>query len=199
VRVVIVGGHGTIGSAVSEALAGRHEVIRASRSNGDTVVDATCADSVQAMFERVGRIDAVVVTLGIMHFGPLAETTPDDFRLGLDDKLMGQVNVALIAQHHLADGGSITLTSGILGDEPIRFGANACCVNHAVEGFVRGAAINLSRGHRINAVSPGVVTESWEMVASFVPGFETVPGSRVARAYVRCVEGAMNGHVLRVH
>lgn len=67
---------------------------------------------------------------------------------------MGQVNVALVAQEYLNDGGSITLTSGIVAEQPIRFGAAASMTNAAVEGFVRGAAIELARGVRINAVSP---------------------------------------------
>lgn len=197
-RVLVVGGNGTIGRAVADVLAGSHEVLRASRSDPDLPVDARDEGSVRSLFERVGRVDAIVAVFGEMHFGPFAEAAPAHFRTGLDSKLMGQINLALIGQHHLEDEGSVTLTSGILGDEPIRFGANACSINLAVEGFVRGAAVDLKRGMRINAVSPGVLQESWDTVGSFVPGFETVPASRVAKAYLRSVEGAQTGQVLRV-
>jgi NAD(P)-dependent dehydrogenase (short-subunit alcohol dehydrogenase family) len=198
-RVLIVGGRGVIGSAVASALRDRHEVVVAGRSEAGLQVDASDPRSVASLFATVGSVDALVATLGSMHFGPAATMTPDAFRIGLDSKLMGQVNLALLGQKHLSDGGSITLTSGVLGPEPIRLGVNACAVNHAVEGFVRGAAIDLPRGLRINAVSPGVVAESYEAVKAFVPGFETVSAARVAMAYVRAVEGGITGRVLAVH
>ena len=117
---------------------------------------------------------------------------------GLQDKLLGQVRIALIGQSFLNDGGSITLTSGIIADEPIRQGANATTVNAAVEGFVRGAAIELPRGIRINVVSPTVVEESLKAYGPFFPGFEAASAERVAKAYRRSVEGAQTGRVYKV-
>ena len=55
----------------------------------------------QAMFHAAGAIDAVIVTTGHGHFGPVAEMTPTQFRKGVDDKLMGQINVALSALRHV--------------------------------------------------------------------------------------------------
>lgn len=195
-KILIVGA-GVIGAAVAKALAGRHEVLSASRS-GDLAVDLTDLASIEALFARTGPLDALVVAAGEMHIGPVETTTPADFRRGLDSKLMGQVNLALIGQHHLNDGGSITLTSGVLADEPIRQGANIRSINLAVEGFALGAAVDLPRGQRINVVSPGVVTQSWDVVQGLVPGFDTVDVDRVARAYVRSIEGGASGQVFKV-
>jgi len=125
--------------------------------------------------------------------------TPEQFNLGLQDKLLGQVQLALLGQHYLNEGGSITLTSGIVGIEPIRNGANATAVNAAIEGFVAAAAIELARGVRINAVSPTILTESVGSYGPFFPGFETVPAVRAALAYQRSVEGGQTGRVYRVH
>jgi NAD(P)-dependent dehydrogenase (short-subunit alcohol dehydrogenase family) len=124
--------------------------------------------------------------------------TVDQFWVGLRDKLMGQINVVLLAQQYLNDGGSFTLTSGILADEPIREGASATSVNLALEGFVRGAAIELPRGIRINLVSPTVLEESMEAYAPYFRGFEPVSAARAALAYSRSVEGAQTGRVYRV-
>ena len=121
------------------------------------------------------------------------------FRQGLQDKLLGQVQLALLGQRYLNDGGSITLISGILGTEPIRNGASATAVNAAIEGFVAAAAIELPRGLRINAISPTVLTESMGTYGPFFPGFEPVPAERAALAYQRSVEGAQTGRVYRVH
>ncbi|MDM0084118.1 short chain dehydrogenase [Variovorax sp. J31P179] len=128
----------------------------------------------------------------------LADMQSSDFDVGLQDKLLGQVRLALRGQHVLRDHGSITLTSGIVAEEPIRLGANATPVNAAVEGFVRAAAVELPRRLRINAISPTLLTESLPDYEPFFPGFEPVPAARVAQAYVRSVEGVQTGRVYRV-
>lgn len=197
-KILVVGASGAVGSAVVAAFAGRHEVVRAGRTHGEHRVDITQEDSVQALFEAVGPVDALVSTTGSLFFGPLATMRPSDFNVGLQDKLLGQVRLALLGQHVLREGGSITLTTGIVAEEPIRQGANATAVNAALEGFVKAAAIELPRGVRINAVSPTLLAESKEAYGPFFPGFEPVPAARVAQAYVKSVEGAQTGRVVRV-
>ncbi|WP_219114638.1 short chain dehydrogenase [Janthinobacterium sp. UMAB-56] len=197
-KIVIIGASGTIGTAVAAQLAQRHEIIAVGSRSGTHQADMGDIAQVRALFQRIGKVDAVVVTAGKLHFGPLAEFTPEQFQLGLDSKLMGQVNVALVAQEYLNDGGSITLTSGIVAEQPIRFGAAASMTNAAVEGFVRGAAIELQRGVRINVVSPTVLAESLESYGPFFYGFEPAAASRVALAYSRSVEGAQTGQVYKV-
>lgn len=197
-KVIVIGATGTIGKAVSEQLATRHEVIRVGNTNGQYQVDIADPASVEALFARVGKTDAVVVAAGNVHFGPLSEITPQQLHIGLQHKLMGQVNVALAAQRHLSDGGSITLTSGIVGDEPIRYGVSATMVNAAVEGFVRAAAIELPRGLRINVINPSVLQESMDGYGPYFYGFEPVPATRVAQAYVKSVDGLHTGRVYKV-
>ena len=197
-KIVIIGASGTVGTAVAAQLAQRHEIIEVGSRSGTHQADMGDIAQVRALFKRIGKVDAVVVTAGKLHFGPLAEFTPEQFQLGLDSKLMGQVNVALVAQEYLNDGGSITLTSGIVADEPIRNGVSATMVNSAVEGFARAAAIELPRGLRINAVSPTVLAESLDAYGPFFYGFEPAAASRVALAYSRSVEGAQTGQVYRV-
>ncbi|WP_440110014.1 short chain dehydrogenase [Acidovorax sp. BL-A-41-H1] len=197
-RILLIGASGTIGQAVHANLAARHSVVTAGRSSGDHRADLSQPDSLEQLLAQVGKVDAIVCTAGNLHFGPLASMTAAQFNLGLQDKLLGQVQLALLAQHTLADGGSITLTSGILAVEPIRNGANATAVNAAIEAFVAAAAIELPRGLRINAVSPTILTESVPAYGPFFPGFDTVPADRVARAYQRSVEGGQTGRVYRV-
>lgn len=193
-KILVIGATGAVGSAVAQALDERkHDVIRVGRTSGDLRVDITSDASVDALYSQVGRVDAIVSAAGGLFLGPLVEMLPADFDVGLQSKLLGQVRLALLGQHMLNDGGSITLTTGI--DEPIRKGANAMTVNAAVEGFVRGAAIELPRGLRINAVSPTVLLESLSSYGPFFPGFDAVPAARVAQAYVRSVEGPQTGRI----
>lgn len=197
-KIVIIGAGGTIGSAVVAELRQRHEVIEAARSHGAHRVDVLDPASIARLFAEVGKVDAVVTTTGKLHFGPLAEMTPEQFRIGLDDKLMGQIGVVLAGIAAINDGGSFTLTSGILSEEPVRSGASASAVNGALEGFVRGAAVDLPRGIRINVISPTVLTESMDAYGAFFPGFESADAARVALAYARSVEGVQTGRVYKV-
>lgn len=197
-KILLVGAGGTLGSAVATHLRQQHEVITASRSDPAHPVDLGSDDSVTALLQSVGKVDAIVATTGAVHFGPLAEMTAAQFNVGLQDKLLGQVRLALLGQHHLNEGGSITLTTGILTEQPIAQGANATAVNAAVEGFVRAAALELPRGLRINAVSPSVLLEAWDSYADFFPGFEAVTAARAALAYQRSIDGIANGQVFKV-
>ena len=197
-KILVIGGTGTLGKAVIQELSADHEIVTAGKTRGDFQVDITDENSVKALFQSTGKVDAIIATTGSLHFGPLVEMTAAQFNIGLQNKLLGQVRLALIGQSFLNDGGSITLTSGIIADEPIRQGANATTVNAAVEGFVRGAAIELSRGIRINVVSPTVVEESLKAYGPFFPGFEAAPAARVAKAYRRSVEGAQSGRIYKV-
>jgi len=197
-RILVVGAFGTIGSAVVAELAPRHEVIAAGKTNGDVRLDITDERSIRAAFQRVGTVGAVVCTAGKVKFAPLAEMRAADYDVGLRDKLMGQVQLVLLGREHVADGGSFTLTAGVLDVDPIRAGSSASMVNGALAGFVRAAAIEMPRGLRINAVSPGVITESMPDYAPFFRGFEPVPAARAALAYAKSVEGARTGEVFRV-
>ncbi|MFC4159741.1 short chain dehydrogenase [Chitinimonas lacunae] len=197
-KIVLIGAHGAIGSAVAAELGQRHQIIPVSRSRGDYQADMADLDSVRALLHSIDDIDAVVATAGAVHFGPLTEMTPEQIGVGLREKLMGQVNLVLTAQQVLKDGGSITLTSGILSSDPIRYGSAASLVNGGLDSFVRAAAIELPRGLRINIVSPNLLQESVPDYGDYFPGFDPVPAARVAKAYAKSVEGAQTGQIYTV-
>ena len=197
-KIIVIGASGTVGRAVAQELSQRHEVIHVGRTQGDYQVDITSQQSVESLFEKTGRVDAIVSATGNLFFGPLATMTDGDFNQGLQDKLLGQIRLALTGQHYLNDGGSITLISGIVAHEPIAQGVNATTVNAGLEGFVRAAACELPRGIRINLISPTVLTESAAAYDGFFPGFASVPAASVAQAYRRSVEGVQSGRIYKV-
>ena len=197
-KVLLVGASGIIGRGIDAELSQRHEIIRASRSSGDINVDLTDIASIKAMFTKVGKVGAVVSATGKVHFGDFSEMDDDKYRIGINDKLMGQVNLVLVGRDHVADNASFTLTTGILSKDPIRYGSSASMVNGAIESFVRAAAIEMKPGLRINAVSPGVILEAMEGYAPYFRGHDPVPASRAALGYAKSVEGLQTGQVFEI-
>ncbi len=197
-KVLVVGGSGTIGRCVVEALGGDHEVITAGRNSGDIQVDIEDVQSISAMYQQLGSFDALISTLGKTHFGPLESITNEQFYLGLNNKLMGQVNLVMEGMKTINDKGSFTLTSGILNHEPIPLGVSAAMSNGALNAFVKSAANELTRGLRINIVSPTVVKEAMETYGSFFKGYEPVAGSKVAQAYRKSLENLSTGQIYKV-
>ncbi|HWU00446.1 MAG TPA: short chain dehydrogenase [Terriglobales bacterium] len=197
-KIIVIGATGTIGKAVVAALSGDHEVIKVGSKSGDIQADIKDSGSIRKLFEKVGKFDALISTVGKVHFGEFAKLTEKEVEIGLKDKLMGQVNLVLIGQDYANDGASFTLTTGVLSHDPIRYGACASLVNGAIDAFVKAAAIELPRGLRINSVSPGVLEEALSSYGPYFKGHEAVPAKRVARAYVKSVEGLLTGQVINV-
>lgn len=196
-KIIIVGGTGTLGKAIVKELSERHEVIVAAR-HGDVKLDIANPDSIEAMYQSIGKFDALVSATGSVHFGALTEMTADQFQIGLQSKLMGQVNLVLRGLRYINDSGSFTLTSGILSHDPIRYGVSASMVNGGLDSFVKAAAIEMPRGIRINIVSPTVLTESMGVYGDYFRGFEPVPAALAAKAFSKSVEGAQTGQVYSV-
>ena len=71
-------------------------------------------------------------------------------------------------------------------------------LHHYGDGFVLAAAIDLPRGLRINAVSPGLLEESAKKYEGFFPGHQPVSSARVGLAYAKSVEGALTGKVISI-
>ena len=195
-KIIIVGASGTLGKKVTEDLEKDHEVIKVGTKSGDLQADLTDPASLEEMFKKAGSFDALICAAGSGHFGPLHEMTTEDFQKGINSKLMGQVNLVLLGQHYINRGGSFTLISGVLSDDPVKNSVNLAAVNSAVNGFVKAAALELKDGVRINVVSPGVVEDSPQLFEVF-PGHRPVSMERVVYAYRKSVLGHITGQVIK--
>ncbi|MFR9722870.1 short chain dehydrogenase [Streptomyces sp. MS19] len=191
-RIVVIGASGTIGGAVADALAQRHEVVRASRG-GDVRVDVADVASVEALFEGIGPVDAVVCAAANGAMAPLEGSADEEYWRGLDAKLVGQVNLVRRALPWVRDGGSVTLTAGRI-PEGMRDMTLAHLVNGGLAAFVHGAAAEMPRGVRLNVVSPGWVSETLAALGMDPAG--GTPAAEVARAYAEAVEGTAHGRTL---
>ena len=197
-KIIIVGATGAVGKTAVDALSARHEVIRVGRTSGDVQMDIEDIDSIRAMYQQVGNVDAVVSAIGQVHFGAVHEMTSEQFMKGINQKVLPQVNLVLEGFDYVNDGGSFTVTSGVLNRDPIRRGSCATAANGALDGFVRGAAVDMPRGIRINAVSPEVLEMCRAKYDGFFPGHEHVSNEAVGMAYFKTVEGCLSGQIFIV-
>lgn len=198
-KILLIGASGTIGQPIYDTFSKKHEVISASRSGADVEVDITDAVSIEKMYKKVKKIDAVICAAGPAAFGAFDELTEENFYVGIRGKMMGQVNLVRIGQEYLNDGGSFTLTTGILADEPVVGSVGLALVNGAVNSFAVAAAQELPRGMRVNVVCPTVVEDSMDDYAEVFPGYLPVSMEQVVAGYVRAVETKINGRVIRIY
>lgn len=198
-KILIVGGNGTIGQKVSRHLSGKHEVLTAGRHSGEVTVDITDSGSIAAMFETVGRVDAIVCIAGDAKWAPFDALSEEDFHIGLRSKLMGQVNLVRIGRRYLSPGGSFTLSTGILADHPVLMTTSAAMVNGAIHSFVQAAALELTAGMRINVVSSGLVEDAVGKYGDYFPGHNPIPMRKVVNGYVKSIEGCGTGEIIRMY
>lgn len=195
-RILVIGGNGTIGSAVVRELSADHVVQSIGRST-DPAVDLAELGSIEALVERLAtgpQLDAVVVCAGGGMPGRLDEL---DLPKALDafrPKLLGQIAVAQSAPRFVRPGGAVVLTSGVLDRHPMPGMSHLSMVNAAIRAFA-GAAATESRPIRTCAVSPGLVEESPQRVLDFFPGMVRIPAAELAKVYRRLIESGEDGEV----
>jgi len=114
----------------------------------------------------------------------------------LKSKLMGQVNVVRIGRKYLNPGGSITLSTGILADDPVEKTTRAAMVNGAIHSFVQAVDLEMN-DIRVNVVSLGMVEDAYEKYKDYFPGHNPVSMEKVVNAYKRSVEGKGRGLIIR--
>ncbi|WP_350286519.1 short chain dehydrogenase [uncultured Croceitalea sp.] len=198
-KILIIGGHGTIGKTLVNHFSVDHEVLIAGRTKGDVLVDIANSSSIQSMFEKVGTVDAVICAAGEAKWASFNELSEEDYYIGFKSKLMGQVNLVRIGQHFIKPNGSITLTTGILADDPVIKTASAAMVNGAIHSFVKAVALEVGGAFRVNAVSAGLVADAYEKYIGYFPGHYPVTMTKMVKGYERSVLGQDQGRIIRIY
>ena len=196
-KILVVGGNGTIGKRLIERFKSDHEIIIAGRTSGDLLFNMESVSSIRELFEKAGKLDSIVAVAGETKWDRFENLSEEDYYAGIRSKLMGQINLVRIGMDYLNPGGSITLTSGILGDEPQNMTTIPAMVDGAIHSFVK--AVDLESGSiRVNVVDSDLVEDSYEKLKEFFPGHIPVPMDKVVDAYVKCIESDMRGEIFRI-
>jgi NAD(P)-dependent dehydrogenase (short-subunit alcohol dehydrogenase family) len=198
-KILIIGGNGTIGKRLTAYFKEKHDVYVAGRTTGDVTVDISNSESIKAMFEQVGTVDAIICAAGEAKWKPFDELTEEEYYIGFKSKLMGQVNLVRIGQQYVTKGGSVTLTTGILADDPVPMTTSAAMVNGAIHSFVKAVILELEGKIRVNVVSSGLVADAVEKYDAYFPGHEPIPMQKVINGYRKSVEGKQTGEIIRIY
>ncbi len=200
-RVLVIGGSAGIGEAVAQlAAAGGAQVTIASRSAArldaalarmpagvaSAALDVRDDAAVQAWFAAQRPWNHVVLTASATPSGPARSLPLADAQEAMRSKFWGAYAVARHAR--VADGGSITLVSGVYSQRPNAGAVLQGAINAALEGLTRGLALELAPAVRVNAVSPSTtVTPLWDRLGAegrahkLASMAETLPLRRVAQ------------------
>ena len=198
-KILIIGGKGTIGKKVSAHFSKKHEILIGGRNSGDISVDIADRNSIETMFEAVSKVDAVVCIAGEAKWAAFESMSEENFYIGLKSKLMRQVNLVRIGQDYVNEGGSFTLSTGILADHPVELTTSPAMINGGVHSFVKAASLELKKGIRINVVSSGLVEDAVEKYEAYFPGHSPIPMNKVINGYVKSVEGKGTGQIIRMY
>ncbi|GGY20257.1 short chain dehydrogenase [Paludibacterium paludis] len=191
--VLVVGATGLIGSHVVQAAQTRVRVLQAAYSQAPLRVDITSTDSLRSLLARAGKVDAIICTAGKARFAPWDSVRDEDWAHALANKLMGQINLVRFGAASIRPGGAITLTTGTLAHQPMTGSTIIASVNAALEAFVRAAALEIGNHVRINAVSPGWLSETLEALG--MDPADGLPASEAAKIYLRQIEQGEAGTI----
>jgi 2-C-methyl-D-erythritol 4-phosphate cytidylyltransferase len=157
-RILVIGGTNGIGRAIAEQarLLGAHAEVDGSSLGLDVRDHGAVESRMAAAATRMGGLDHVVCTAGILRIGDLADTPAESAAEVIGVNVVGTLSVARAAYRHLAaTGGSLTFfasssfTRGRAGY--VAYSASKAAVVNVVQGLADEWA---DRGIRVNAVSP---------------------------------------------
>lgn len=182
-RVLVVGGSGTLGGAVVDALIHRGARVAATfrrrpgieplgaRHPGlatfalDLVDAAAIEDVVAAATEALAGLDALVCCTGVATPPdytdappPAAAITPAHWDALMSVNVRGPFLCARAALPRLCEGGAIALVGSVAGARPLPVAAHHAASSAALAGLVRALAKEAGgRGITVNAVAPGLL------------------------------------------
>lgn len=198
-KILVIGSTGTIGAAIYNNLKTDYDyVYGAHRNSKSCPVDITKKESIQALLDKLPQLDIIINTAGIAVWKPFSNLTEEDYLVGIQSKLMGQVNLVHVAQKYVNDNASILLTTGILGEhyEPNTVGSSL--INGAIHSFVNSASNELPRGIRLNAVAPGAIAGAFPEDKKFA-GYFPVKIEDVVGVYRQILNNSGTGGVYKIY
>ncbi|CAM5761640.1 short-chain dehydrogenase [Labrys miyagiensis] len=174
------------------------------------VLDAANVSTISAFFDKIDRFDHLISMAGGFMGGGFLDADYETIRRAVDEKLFANLQIARHAVKRIADGGSMTFTSGS-GGRP-HSASGAIIGNEAISSMVQGLAVELAPKARVNAVAPTwTETPLWRDMpatnvqatrahfAGTIPLGRTAEIEEVAQAYLFLMQcGFITGQTITV-
>ncbi|MDR3202689.1 MAG: bifunctional cytidylyltransferase/SDR family oxidoreductase [Bifidobacteriaceae bacterium] len=202
--VVVIGGTYGIGAEIAR-LAGQAGAAVVAHGRSTTGLHVQDSEAIEAALAQVaathGQIDAVVLTAGVLHMGPLAQASSQQISEAIAVNYTGAVNVAKAAYPHLARSHGhlllFTSSSYTRGRE-----------NYALYSSSKAAVVNLTQalseewagqGVKVNVINPER-TETPMRLNAFgpEPAGSLLSAERVAQTSLDVIASDMTGLVVDV-
>jgi NADP-dependent 3-hydroxy acid dehydrogenase YdfG len=193
-KVLVIGASGLLGSNIVEMLKGTYDVISSSLNDENYPVDISDENSIISLLSKVGKVDAIISTAGMVNFISWSQAKMTDWSFGLQNKLMGQINIMRLGREYVNDGGAIVLTTGLLAQQPIPNSSIVSTVNAGLEAAIASTKVELDGRVRIGAVSPGWISET--MLAMGMDPEPGMPVAEVAHLFLDFIKHGENGQVV---
>ena len=190
-KIVVIGSTGTLGSAVVTLLKKEHRVVGASRSSGLTV-DLEDPHTMATIFKEHPDVDAILCVAGHGAFGQLDALSDAEIKMGMDNKLLGQINLVRLARKYMKENGVVVLTTGILAQNPNPQSSMLTMINRGLEGFVEAASMDMPKHMKLHAVSPPLAQETAEKMGW---GGGGVPAAEIATLYQKALTSPQQGKI----
>lgn len=207
---VVVGGTSGIGAHLAKQLESEETVVHVvSRRTG---VDIRDEQAIRRYFDTVGAFDHLIVTAG--SYAPAGKVIDVDItqaKGAFDTKFWGAIHAAKHGAQYIREGGTITLTSGMLARKTVASTYVKAAINAAMEATAKVLAKELAP-IRVNVVSPGLIktdayknmseedrTAMYERTRHNLPVGKVGETTDVTQAYQLTIQNAyMTGAVIDV-
>lgn len=134
---------------------GRDNAVPVAADNADPDTPRTV---VSAAFERFGRLDGALISVGGPPAGPIAEKTVQEWRQYFDSIFLGGLTMATTVAQNLVAGGSIALVLSTSVKQPIPNLGMSNALRPGLAMAAKTLADELGpRGIRVNGLLPGRV------------------------------------------
>ncbi len=161
--VMLVDNHEDHLAAALDALGGESDAVAAIQADVADVDDTQ--NYIDKTLSRWGRLDVLFANAGISGDNkPIAEFPVDTFDAVLQVNVRGPFLACKFALPHMGDGGSVIITSSIMGVQANPNTVAYASSKHAVVGLMRSIAKEVApRGIRCNVVAPGPIDNDFQL------------------------------------
>ena len=195
-KILIIGATGTLGKEIYRKCQDKGHTITVASRKQQPPIDIDDSKSITNYFNQSQLFDVIICVAGHASWGKLEKLSDEQISLGINSKLIGQVNIVRNGLKKLNPNGIIILTGGLLGYSPWPGTSNLAMANAGLTGFVKAIALELNEGKKVVVIHPPLIQET-----AIKLGIDSRPwpsASKVAETYLKAINNQSSGQSIFV-